>query len=55
MATGDPRDCDRERIERQRQIDESQTFLSDNLPRLWKSLYDGLIREGFSDTQAFSL
>ena len=43
------------RIKKQRELDEFQTYLSDNMPRLWHTLYTGLITQGFEKNEAFSL
>jgi len=39
----------------QAEFDQSAKLLGDNLPPLWKKLFDGCIKEGFTEIQAMEL
>jgi hypothetical protein len=36
-------------------LDQLRTFMVDHQPKLWRGLYNGLIAEGFSEPQAFTI
>ncbi len=46
---------ERDDIARIAEIDQATAELSGMLPTLWKSLYDGCINKGFSQSQSMSL
>lgn len=35
--------------------EQAVTWMGKSLPQLWKSLYDNMIEEGFTEPQAFTL
>ena len=39
----------------QSQADQAAAYLAEQLPPMWRRLYEGLIAEGFNDVQAMSL
>jgi hypothetical protein len=44
-----------EQTEKIRKLDEARTFVIDHQPKLWRGIYNGLIAEGFSEPQAFTI
>ena len=46
---------ERDDIARIALLDQAKAELSDMLPDLWKSLYDGCIDKGFTEAQSMSL
>jgi hypothetical protein len=48
-------DQEKKEVDKTAAMDQARTFVVDHFPRLWRGLYTGLISEGFSEQQAFTI
>lgn len=51
----DDKDREIEQMKKLQELDQTLANISSTAPRLWRGIYDGLIEQGFNESQAIDL